>query len=152
MGKKNKNKNIQDNSFDIDSFLQSVNNLLKEELLKALNQTEAFPSPTAAEELVEQTEVTAAEVNNEQQEILTEVTEVQTELENHEPDLRAKITNHLFAIEADLSNYIESFEAEVRAELADLKEQNEKLINQLSESEKKKKEKDKDKKKKKDKE
>jgi hypothetical protein len=149
MGKKN--KNIQENTFDIDSFLQSVNNLLKEELLKALNQTESLPSTTAVEELVEQTEV-SAEVNNEQQQNLPEVTEVQTEQENHEPDLRAKITNHLFAIEADLSNYIESFEAEVRAELADLKEQNEKLINQLSESEKKKKEKDKDKKKKKEKE
>jgi hypothetical protein len=151
MGKNNKNKNIQENTFDIDSFLQSVNNLLKEELLKALNQTESLPSTTAVEELVEQTEVTA-EVNNEQQENLPEVTEVQTELENHEPDLRTKIANHLFAIEADLSNYIESFEAEVRAELADLKEQNDKLINQLSESEKKKKEKDKDKKKKKEKE
>ncbi|WP_413300193.1 hypothetical protein AA0X95_17885 [Bacillus sp. 1P10SD] len=149
MGKKNnkmQEKQVE-NTFVIDSFLQSVNNLLKEELLKALGN----PSENASTNTLEQ-EHSDAQVTEQQQEIVVE--EQVQQIEDSTPpenDLRSKIANHLLAIETDIAAYISSFEDEIRTELAGLKEINTNLLKQVSEFEKKKKEKDKDKKKKKEK-
>lgn len=150
MSKKNKkiHGNQAENTFDIDSFLQSLNNVLKEELLKALGN----PSENASSSTVEQ-EQTDAQVTEEQQELAVEEQVQQIEDSNPpENDLRSKIGNHLFAIETDIAAYISSFEDEIRAELAGLKEQNTNLLKQVSDFEKKKKDKDKEKDKKKKKE
>lgn len=150
MSKKNKKiqENQAENPFDIDSFLQSANNLLKEELLKALGNS----SENASSNTVEQ-EQSNTQVTEQQQEIAVEE-QVQhiEEISPPENDLRSKIGNHLLAIETDIAAYISSFEDEIRAELAGLREQNTNLLKKVSDFEKKKKDKDKEKDKKKKKE
>lgn len=147
-----KNKKIQEdqveNTFDIDSILQSVNNLLKEELLKALGNS----SENASSNTVEKEQSDAQDTKQQQELVVEEQVQQIEDSSPPENDLRSKIGNHLLAIETDIAAYISSFEDEIRAELAGLKEQNTTLLKQVSDFEKKNKDKDKEKDKKKKKE
>lgn len=140
-------------SLDMDSIFQMANNLLKDELVKGLNKN-LFQIASSNPTLEPKEQKQSNEVVSEEKEIVTNDVpklqeEVQIEEQNPETTLRSKLANHFAAIEADLVNYISNFEAEIRAELAEVREQNSSLVKQVSQFQKENKEKEKDKEKKK---